>query len=75
MDVNLNDPPYVIYACLTLHNFCEMHGETMTTGKVTCAVDYDKCFLPVPDRFKKCTEVNESKGRTIRRVFAEYFDL
>ena len=71
MDINLDDLPYIIYACFTLHNFCEMHGETMTTDKVTDAVDYDKCFQPVPDRFKNCTEVNESAGRTIRRAFAE----
>lgn len=27
MDINLDELPYIIYACFVLHNFCEIHNE------------------------------------------------
>ena len=44
MAINLDDLPYVIQACFTLHNVCEMHGETMASDKVAAAIDYDTKF-------------------------------
>ena len=44
MDINLNELPYVVYACFVLHNFCEIHGERIGEDKVTASMDYDKTF-------------------------------
>ena len=41
MDINLDDLPYVIYACFILHNFCEHNNETISEDKVSAAIDYD----------------------------------
>ena len=30
MDINLDELPYVIYACFVLHNFCEIHNESIS---------------------------------------------
>jgi hypothetical protein len=29
MDINLDELPYVIYACFVLHKFCELHNESI----------------------------------------------
>ena len=46
MDINLDDLPYVIYACFVLHNFCELNGEFIDVLKVRNAVQYDCDFQP-----------------------------
>ena len=34
MDINLDDLPFVIYACFVLHNYCEMNKESINDDKV-----------------------------------------
>lgn len=29
MDINLDDIPFVIFACFVLHNFCELNNESI----------------------------------------------
>ena len=37
MDINIEDLPYVIHACLLLHNFCELHKEPVHQNLVEAA--------------------------------------
>ena len=46
MDIKLDDLPSVIFACFVLHNFCELHGETVTEERVQEACSYDREFQP-----------------------------
>ena len=34
MDINLDDLPTVIYACFILHNYCEVHKETISDEQI-----------------------------------------
>ena len=34
MDINLDELPFVVYACFVLHNFCEISGERIAEEKV-----------------------------------------
>ena len=40
MDINMDDLPYVIYACFILHNFYEINHETMCKVGVRDLIDY-----------------------------------
>lgn len=68
MDINVDDLPYVIYACFVIHNLCELSNESVCDGKVRRAVDYDREFQPpaLPDRYT--TDCNETEGKIIRRI-------
>ena len=63
MDINIDDLPYVIYACFVLHNFCELNHESVSEDNVRRAVDYDRQFQPptLPNRFT--TDCNEREGK------------
>ena len=74
MDINLNELPYVVYACFVLHNFCEIHGERIGEDKVTASMDYDKNFQPVTSTNSFRTDCNEAEGKKIRRILTRYFD-
>ena len=74
MDINMDDLPYVIYACFVLHNFCELNNESVCDDEVRRAVDYDREFQPptLPNRYT--TDCNETEGKKIRRILTSYFD-
>ena len=74
MDINLEDLPFVIYACFVLHNFCELNNESISDDRVRNAVDYDHEFQPatVPNRY--VTESHEAEGKRVRKVLTKYFD-
>lgn len=46
IDINLMELPHIIYACLFLHNFCELNNERISEDKVSSAIDYDREFQP-----------------------------
>ena len=46
MDVNIDDLPYVIYACFVLHNFCEVNKEFVSDDRVRSSLIYDRYFQP-----------------------------
>ncbi len=74
MDINLDELPYVIYACFVLHNFCELNNERIGEDKVATAVDYDRSFQPVVSTNNFRTDCNEAEGKRIRRTLTKYFD-
>ena len=74
MDINLNDLPYVIYACFVLHNFCEMRKEKIGENRVLASIAFDKHFQPLSNTNNFITDSNEAEGKRVRRVLTKYFD-
>ena len=74
LDINMDDMPFVIYACFVLHNFCELNKESIPQGTVSSAIAYDKQFQPQSQSCRKHNEMNETEGRAVTRVLTNYFD-
>ena len=72
MDINMDDPPFVIYSCFILHNFCEINQESLVDEVVSNSVEYDRSFQP--QATERGQGANDSEGKRVRRVLAEYFD-
>ena len=74
MDINLDDLTYVIYACFVLHNFCEIHHESVSEEKVRIAMNYNRHFQPGSIHNGYMSNCNESEGKSVRRVLMKFFD-
>lgn len=76
MDINLDDLPFVIYACFVLHNYCEAKSETISEQNVSAAIAYDREFQPPtrPPPNNAKTNCNETEGKRVRNVLTRYFD-
>ena len=61
MDINIDDLPYVIYACFFLHNFCEHNNKNVSEVKVRTAISYAHDFQPASQGNRG--ESNESGGK------------
>ena len=66
---DLDDLSTVIYVCFVLHNFCELHGESMTEERVRSAINYDNLFQPGT---QTAPEVNNVAGKRIWRVSTHF---
>lgn len=73
MDINMDDLPYVIYACFILHNFCEMNRETMFEEVIMSAIDYNRDFQPQQQNATRGQGANDAEGK-IRCILTNYFD-
>lgn len=71
MDINLEDLPFVIYACFVLHNYCEAHKETVNEQSLHVALQYDSVFQP-PSRATNVRADNETEGKRVRHVLTKY---
>ncbi|KAL0147037.1 hypothetical protein M9458_057561 [Cirrhinus mrigala] len=60
MDINLQDLPFVIYACFVLHNFCENCKETVAEHTVLGTMQWDKDLQP-PTQCNKESEESTHK--------------
>ena len=74
MDINIDDLPFVIYACFVLHNFCELNNEPVSDDQVRWTLNYDRDFQPDTARNRYMTDCNESEGKRVRKVLTKYFD-
>lgn len=74
MDINLDDFPYVIYACFILNNFWEHNNETTSEDKVSTAIDYDREFQRPPQTNSFWTDCNEVEGKRVRTLLTRFFD-
>lgn len=74
MDINLDDLPFVIYACFVLHNYCEMNKEPVDEHKVSAAIHYDRDFQPPKQANNYRSDCNEAEGKRVRRVLTTFFD-
>ena len=71
MDINLEDLPTVIYACLVLHNYCELNKESISEEQVRSALDIERQLQPENQR--STTQGNENQAKQTRRVLTKYF--
>ncbi len=71
MDINLDDLPFVIYACFVLHNYCELHNETINEESIRMSINYDRDFQPP---LITLATSNETAGKRIRRALTNFFD-
>ena len=71
MDTNMNDLPYVIYACFVLHNFCE---ESVNEQSVLETIDSAHNLQPPSEINNYLTDCNEMEGKRVRRVLTKYLD-
>nr|XP_055052491.1 putative nuclease HARBI1 [Misgurnus anguillicaudatus] len=74
MDINLQDLPFVIYACFVLHNFCEHCKETVAEHTVLGTMQGDKDLQPPTQCNNYLTDCNEGEGKRVRRVITKYLD-
>lgn len=72
MDTNMDDLPYVVYACFVLHNFCEINKENAPESNVTAAIKYDREHQPATEPIPNSH--NESQGMVIRQILTDYLD-
>ena len=68
MDINIEDLPYVIHACVLLHNFCELHKEPAHQNLVEATKKYD-IELKTNKISGYETSNDESTGKKVRRIF------
>ena len=71
MDINLDDLPFVIYACFVLHNYCEINKETVSDEQVRTVVASEQ--VTQPGNQGSVPPSNESEGKRARRVLTNYF--
>lgn len=72
MDINLEDLPFVIYACFVLHNYCEIHKGTVNEQSMHDALEYDRNFQP------PSTSVgthDDTEGDRVRRILTKFLDV
>ena len=62
MNINMDDLPFVIYACFVLHNFCEINGDSVSEEQIRTAVSYDRDFQPETVKNRYTTDCNEAEG-------------
>uniref|UniRef100_A0A667XT45 Putative nuclease HARBI1 n=1 Tax=Myripristis murdjan TaxID=586833 RepID=A0A667XT45_9TELE len=73
MDINMEDLPFVIYACFVLHNYCEVHKETVSEQSLNSALQFDRGFQP-PSTAAGVRTDNETEGERVRRVLTKFLD-
>ena len=74
MDINLDDLPYVIYACFVLHNFCEFSKEAVDEQNVSGTILGERASQPPTQSNRFRTDCNEGEGKRVRRVLTNYLD-
>ena len=72
IDINLNDLPTVIYACFVLHNFCEIHKESISEDQVRSVMDDEQASQPT-NQWQGPMQRNDMEGKRARRVLTKYF--
>ncbi len=63
MDINIDELPFVIYACFVLHNYCEEHGEKINEMELSSAISYERDFQPPTTSNSFRTDCNELEGK------------
>ena len=74
MDVNLDELPFVIYACFVQHNFYELNGEFVNEERVRSTISYNRNFQPQIVHNRYLTDCNGAEGKRVRKVLTKYFD-
>jgi len=74
MDISLDELPNVILACFVLHNYCEVHGETLSEETLKEACNYERECQPPTCAPGYGAAFNEPSWKRFRQIFAKVFD-
>lgn len=74
MDIDLDDPPNVIYSCFVLNNYCELNGNPVLDEVVQKTIQRDRQSQPPTDMSQQSNANKNFEGKAARDVFAECFD-
>ena len=74
MDLSMDNIPTTIHACFILHNFCEMHNETVPDELTEAVRLYDREFQPARAEAPAQVHNNERGGKAIRSIYMKYFE-
>ncbi|XP_015753379.1 PREDICTED: putative nuclease HARBI1 [Acropora digitifera] len=74
IDISLDNLPNVVFACFVLHNYCEVHRETLSEEKLKESCSYEREFQPTTCTPGYGAAFNETCGKHIRQIFAKFFD-
>ncbi len=74
MDINMDDLPFVIFACFVLHNYCEVHKEPVNEQSIKAALEYDRDFQPPNRAINVRADSRETEGKRVRRVLTTFLD-
>ena len=74
MDFSMDDIPTTIHACFILHNFCEMHNETIPNEMAEAVRLYDREFQSARSEAPAQMHNNERGGKAIRSIYMKYFE-
>ena len=74
MDINIEELPYVIYACFVLHSFRELNHESVCSDGLRRDMDYHRKFQPCPQSNRYITDCTEIEGKRIQQIPTDYFD-
>lgn len=72
MDINMNDLPFVIYACFVLHNYCETLNEPINEHCIDAALQYERDFQPSNRIVERADK--EAEGKRVRCVLTRFLD-
>lgn len=73
MDLSIDNILTTVHACFILHNFCEMHNESIPDDIARPVIMYDQEFQPQTEATAEVHN-NERGGKAIRSVFMKYFE-
>lgn len=71
MYINLDDLPYVIYACFVLHNYCEATNQPLDEQRVIEVIQHERDDQPdTLTNFRD--DCSSAEGKRVRRILTEY---
>ena len=75
MDIKMPDLQHVINSCFVLHNFCELHKESLADGAINTSRQCERYEQP-PVIASRCSLgcQDESTGKKIRNILVKYFN-
>lgn len=72
MDINMEDLPFVIYACFVLHNFCEVNNEPVSEQSINGALQCDRNIQPPCRGGSVRTDKDDTEGKRVRHVLTRF---
>lgn len=73
MGISYDVLPNGIFALFVLHNYCEVHGETLSKEKLKESCSYEREFQPLTFIPGYGAAFSETSEKHIRQIFAKFF--
>ena len=73
MDIDLDDLPFVIYACFVLHNCCEASKDRVDDNSIIEAIQYARDNQPDTLPAVRGDSMT-AEGKRVRRILTQFLD-